>query len=340
MNDNINLILTRDPDLLLMKEIEKEIHELPESEQTGLKHWVRIVDHIRQPDSVVLSCLRSPEEIEIERIKEIDAIYIKGTALLKWAKFKYIQDLEDDEVAEKGTPYLTYFVSYKWADTLHSDPQGKTLKLIQDHLRNFKNPERTKFWIDFSCLPQIRSVEGKMIERTVEEYNEFKKGLSIINDIESDSFLIHCWGNEAYKSGWCFYEVLLKCFQFELIEQLGYGPELNQLNEGLFRSMGRVQYLYQKLAFRIASHCFRRGHVPDIRSLGFKFADDSDCGILNKKIGEQVELIRDVLHLGLMNSRVYGNVSTITLLIMPRLTRQLIEGLKKQRNIIKSTIEI
>ena len=67
MNDNINLILTRDPDLLLMKEIEKEIHELPESEQTGLKHWVRIVDHIRQPDSVVLSCLRSPEEIEIER---------------------------------------------------------------------------------------------------------------------------------------------------------------------------------------------------------------------------------------------------------------------------------
>lgn len=122
--------------------------------------------------------------------------FIKGKDLLSLNLLPRFQEFKDRLVPFPKTENK-HFVSYRWLEKSHPDPNGLQLKLLKQVIK----PDEY-YWIDFSCLPQSPN--------TYEDKEFLSEGLKRLPSLifETDVVILRRPDDEYLSRAWCFFEVL------------------------------------------------------------------------------------------------------------------------------------
>jgi len=122
--------------------------------------------------------------------------FIRGQDLLSLSRIPRFQDYRDRLCSfDKATEKI--FISYRWLNPDHPDPDGRQLRLLQRHVK----PDAF-YWIDFTCLPQAPMDET--------DENLFRESLSRLTTLlyETEIIVLRHQGDNYMERAWCFFELL------------------------------------------------------------------------------------------------------------------------------------
>jgi len=115
-----------------------------------------------------------------------DALLSCGSVLPAFDRSRLVMDAESPR----------FFVSHPWLTRDHPDPDGKHLRLIQQHA---SGPGQGAFyWIDYCCLPQSR--------KTIQEQDLFRRTLPKIATIQSKGSTLVIPESNYRRRMWCYME--------------------------------------------------------------------------------------------------------------------------------------
>lgn len=134
-------------------------------------------------------------------VKGSDLLSCNSLPLYREVRHK-LKSYKDINEAER------YFVSHRWLDKNHPDPDGKHLQMLKSQAK-----KDAYYWIDFSCLPQE--------PRTKEESALFSESISRLPSLMFNMNLIvlRCQNDGYLERAWCFVELLSGNI---LGQQIGY----------------------------------------------------------------------------------------------------------------------
>lgn len=115
-----------------------------------------------------------------------DALLSCGSAFPAFDRRHLVMDAEG----------LRFFVSHPWLTRDHPDPDGKHLRLIQQHASGAG--QGAVYWIDYCCLPQSRN--------TIQEQELFRRTLPKITTIQSKGSTLVIPESNYGRRMWCYVE--------------------------------------------------------------------------------------------------------------------------------------
>lgn len=139
---------------------------------------------------------REMEEAHFEE-QPTDVYFLPGSTLL--AQERVFPEFNKAKLA-KDSAGPKYFVSHRWLTPQHPDPDGRHLKLLQEHAR--QHPDAS-YWVDYSCLPQSRDAD---------DANLFRRTLPKIASIQAKASTIVILAPDYDERLWCHIEHLAAVF--------------------------------------------------------------------------------------------------------------------------------
>lgn len=139
---------------------------------------------------------REMEEAHFEE-HPTDMYFLPASTLI--AQERVFPDFNKDKLAKDPTG-PKYFVSHRWLNPKHPDPNGTHLKLLQKHASKHTD---AFYWIDYSCLPQSRERDDE---------NLFSRTLPKIASIQAKASTIVILASDYDERLWCYVEHITAVF--------------------------------------------------------------------------------------------------------------------------------
>jgi hypothetical protein len=122
--------------------------------------------------------------------------FIRGRDLLAAARIPRFQDFRQHLVPYSASEQ-NYFISYRWLDTRHPDPDGRQLNVLKRYIK-----PNACYWIDYACLPQppMAANDAELL----------RASLARIPSLfyETHVLVLRHRGDGYAQRAWCFFETL------------------------------------------------------------------------------------------------------------------------------------